>query len=56
MEEAFTFEDNFSKFVINISLTNGYATHTYKIGHYNTSVRIIDLVSLTTYVVYIDFI
>ena len=32
------------------------ARHTYIIGHYNPSVRIIDLVSHTTYVVYVNFI
>ena len=30
-------------------------THTYIIGHYNPSVRIIDLVSHTTYVVCVNF-
>ena len=30
--------------------------HTYIIGHYNPSVRIIDLVSYTTYVVCVNFI
>ena len=30
-------------------------TYTYIIGHYNSSVRIIDLVSHTTYVVYVNF-
>ena len=30
--------------------------HTYTIGHYNPSVRIIDLVSHTTYVVCVNFI
>ena len=30
--------------------------HTYIIGHYNPSVRIIDLVSHTTYVVCVNFI
>ena len=30
--------------------------HTYKIGHYNPSVKIIDLVSYTTYVVRVHFI
>ena len=32
------------------------AGHTYIIGHYNPSVRIIDLVSYTTYVVCVNFI
>ena len=32
------------------------AIHTYIIGHYNPSVRIIDLVSHTTYVVCVNFI
>ena len=31
-------------------------TYTYIIGHYNPSVRIIDLVSYTTYVVCVNFI
>ena len=30
--------------------------HTYIIGHYNPSVRIIDLVAYTTYVVCVNFI
>ena len=30
--------------------------HTYIIGHYNPSVRIIELASHTTYVVYVNFI
>ena len=30
--------------------------HTYIIGHYNSSVRIIDLVSHTTYVACVNFI
>ena len=33
-----------------------YESHTYIIVHYNPSVRIIDLVSHTTYVVYVSFI
>ena len=32
------------------------STHTYRIGYYNPSVRIIDLVSHTTYVVCVNFI
>ena len=32
------------------------SVHTYIIGHYNPSVRIIDLVFHTTYVVYVNFI
>ena len=32
-----------------------YCIHTYIIGHYNSSVRIIDLVSHTTYVVCVNF-
>ena len=34
---------------------NKYYIHTYIIGHYNPSVRIIDLVSYTTYVVCVNF-
>ena len=33
-----------------------FLLHTYIIGHYNPSVRIIDLVSHTTYVVCVNFI
>ena len=33
-----------------------FSTYTYIIGHYNPSIRIIDLVSHTTYVVCINFI
>ena len=32
-----------------------FSTYTYMIGHYNTSIRIIDLVSRTTYVVCVNF-
>ena len=38
------------------SLTKKNYIHTYIIGHYNPSVRIIDLVSHTTYVVCVNFI
>ena len=34
---------------------NDAKVHTYIIGHYNPSVRIIDLVSHTTYVVCLNF-
>ena len=35
--------------------TKTFILHTYIIGHYNPSVRIIDLVSHTTYVVCVIF-
>ena len=38
------------------SVLNFTYIHTYIIGHYNPSVRIIDLVSHTTYVVCVNFI
>ena len=38
------------------SAKNKYDSNTYIIGHYNPSVRIIDLVSHTTYVVCVNFI
>ena len=41
---------DFLKFMTSIDL------HRYIIGHYNHSARIIDLVSHTTYVVYVNFI
>ena len=44
---------------VNFWLTGAKALfyiHTYIIGHYNTSVRIIDLISHTTYVVCVNFI
>ena len=44
-------------FVSNLLITiQIHIIHTYIIGHYNTSVRIIDLVSHTTYVVCVNFI
>ena len=39
-----------------VVLISCYHIHTYIIGHYNPSVRIIDLVSHTTYVVCVNFI
>ena len=39
-----------------ILILAGMNIHTYIIGHYNTSVRIIDLVSHITYVVSVNFI
>ena len=47
---GFTFVDRYGK-----KLDNG-KLHTYIIGHYYPSVRIIDLVSHTTYVVCVNFI
>ena len=45
------------KFSTLMPLLTGLHTYiTYIIGHYNPSVRIIDLVSHTTYVVYVNFI
>ena len=41
---------------LNIVENNFVDMHTYIIGHYNLSVRIIDLVSHTTYVVCVNFI
>ena len=38
------------------NIAGKYYIHTYIIGHYNPSVRIIDLVSHTTYVVCVNFI
>ena len=35
---------------------HSHTIHTYIIGHYNPSVRIIDLVSHTFYVVYVNYI
>ena len=39
-----------------LKLTEHKGIPTYLIGHYNPSVRIIDLVSQTTYVVCVNFI
>ena len=49
----FIFYINFTIYIIFIIHTY---IHTYTIGHYNPSIRIIDLVSHTTYVVCINFI
>ena len=38
-----------------LKIVNSVVIHTYIIGHYNPSVRIIDLVSHTTYVVCVNF-
>ena len=44
------------KFTVVAFTTKEKCLHTYIIGHYNPSVRIIDLVSHTTYVVCVNFI
>ena len=41
--------------VVNIRKLKEFQIHTYIIGHYNPSVRIIDLISHTTYVVCVNF-
>ena len=39
-----------------VALNVGTIIHTYIIGHYNPTVRIIDIVSHPTYVVFVNFI